>query len=1040
MSDRKHPQGGDRFADIAAMGIGRGTGELIVPEPPEREEKLWGLDGREDEAVFVPSTKLETAGQLREELERQRAYYEPFLNDLAPPLASHREKIPLETFDWRLQTEADLANFSEVLEGRGHWERVRIPHYGGPLGAATTYYRTEFTLSEAQWRRGDAFLCFRGVDYKAHVFLNDHYIGSHEGFFAPFEFSIAAVARIGTNVVTVKVENDYICLGNSSESTKELMYGGDKIYAATGVGYDDPERGWHHCPPGMGIYQDVFVELRPRLAITDIFVRPLPDEGMAEARIEVFNSDVEPKELSLRLSVYGQNFEECVFSDRVYTPSSSLEVGLGDSLTEAQLRAAGTLHRPVALRAEKGVNFFAFRFEMPNFRLWEPSTPWLYQLQATLTANEVEVDASKRQFGMRSFRMEETGEKKGMFYFNGRPIRLRGANTMGHEQQCVMKKDWAQLIDDLLLAKIANMNFLRLTQRPVQQEVYEYCDRLGLMTQTDLPLFGVLRKNQFVEAARQAGEMERIVRSHPCNILVSYINEPFPNAGNKPHRHLTRPELHAFFEVADRVVRLHNPDRVIKHVDGDYEPPGPGLPDNHCYPAWYNGHGVDIGRLQKGYWMHVKPGWYYGCGEFGAEGLDPVAVMRKYYPAEWLPANGEDERRWTPNRIVGAQTGNFHYFYYETPQSLEQWVEASHKHQAWATRIMTEAFRRNADMVTFAIHLFIDAFPSGWMKTIMDVDRQPKPAYFAYREALTPLMANLRADRLTYTEGEDVELEAWICNDTTEAPTGATLRCQVELDGDIVAASRTAADVPSNGSAFQGRIRFRAPAVGSRRRMTVRLALFGEGGELVHDTSLELGLFPKPEESTARTVCIAEADDAASRLVRSLGRTVVEEASLKGGDAILIADWNRFREREADIMARVAEGATAVLLELPPGEHVLAGDIVHVKPCGMLPVHFVGRNTGHAVVDGFEPEDFRLWYDASQRLIAPLLETTFEADGWSPIVTSGNTKPQGGWGPALAAAERAVGNGKLRICQVKLLDRVETNPVAMRFAARLLDV
>ena len=122
---------------------------------------------------------------------------------------------------------------------------------------------------------------------------------------------------------------------------------------------------------------------------------------------------------------------------------------------------------------------------------------------------------------------------------NGRPIRLRGANTMGFEQQDVMKQDWDQLRDDILLAKICHMNYWRITQRPVQAEVYEMCDRLGFLTQTDLPLFGQIRRNQFAECVRQAEEMERLVRAHPCNITVSYINEPFPNASGRAHRHLT---------------------------------------------------------------------------------------------------------------------------------------------------------------------------------------------------------------------------------------------------------------------------------------------------------------------------------------------------------------------------------------------------------------------------------------------------------------------------------------------------------------------
>lgn len=37
-----------------------------------------------------------------------------------------------------------------------------------------------------------------------------------------------------------------------------------------------------------------------------------------------------------------------------------------------------------------------------------------------------------------------------------------------------------------------------------------------------------------------------MVRKHPCNVVISYINEPFPNANNEPHRHLIRPELENF--------------------------------------------------------------------------------------------------------------------------------------------------------------------------------------------------------------------------------------------------------------------------------------------------------------------------------------------------------------------------------------------------------------------------------------------------------------------------------------------------------------
>ena len=213
-----------------------------------------------------------------------------------------------------------------------------------------------------------------------------------------------------------------------------------------------------------------------------------------------------------------------------------------------------------------------------------------------------------------------------------------------------MRRDWDQLIDDILLAKICNMNFLRLTQRPVQREVYEYCDRLGLMTQTDLPLFGCLRRNQFCEAVRQAEEMERLVRPHACNIMVSYINEPFPNGIGRPHRNLTRPELEDFFEMASRAVRMSNPDRVIKSVDGDYDPPAGGLPDNHCYCGWYIGHAIDLGRINRGYWLPIKPGWHYRLRRVRRGGSGP-----RRRDGEVLPHGLAARTRSATNRAVAPR-------------------------------------------------------------------------------------------------------------------------------------------------------------------------------------------------------------------------------------------------------------------------------------------------------------------------------------------------------------------------------------------------
>ena len=675
-------------------------------------------------------------------------------------------------------------------------------------------------------------------------------LGSHEGIFAPFEFEFTRHARPGKNFLLVKVENDFIMLGNSAEKGflggEELR--GDKVYAAVGPCWDEPEVGWHCCSPGMGIYQDVTIEARPRIHFHDLFVRPLSEEGQAEAWIEVFGCDYPPQKIAMELSVHGQNFSTA-------------------AITVPGAEIAGRL-RPVL----QGVNLFKIPLTIPQPRRWSPEAPWLYQIQAKLLDEKGQpVDAAKRQFGLRTFRMEYLEEPKGRMYLNGQGIKLRGANTMGALQQCVIRKDWQQLIDDILLAKITHMNYMRLTQMPVQPEIYDYCDRLGLMVQTDLPLFGCVRRNQFCEVVRQAGEMERLVRSHPSNIMVTYINEPFPNSMDAPQRNLTRDEMTRLFESADMVVRLANPDRVIKAVDGDYDPPGPGMPDNHCYPGWYNGHGIDLGMLHKGHWQRVKPGWVYGCGEFGAEGLDPVALMRKHYPKSWLPQTADEEKTWTPDKIPAAQTGQMHYNFFETPGTFADWVEKGQAHQAWATRLMTEAFRRDRRMHSFAIHLFIDAFPASWMKAIMDYDRQPKARLVRLPRGIdtaggqsadgSPGIFRGRADR---AGGVGLQRPA------RRAP-GAKLHYQLECDGQVLQAGSTAATIPALDAAFQGLLPLRAPEVPSRTQVTIRLGLLDAGGKVLHDTAIEVDVFPRATAALRRIYVVGSPQGKAAQLAGDLG-------------------------------------------------------------------------------------------------------------------------------------------------------------------------
>ncbi len=946
----------DIFAQIAANGMGGREELLYDPQPMEFEKRSCVLDQKLTPIEI--EKKIDTREALYGKLEQMRAAYAPFLQDLAPELPSFRKVIRLERF---------------LLDG----EEITIPHYQGPLGKQKQVYTTTFEASLDAERA--AYVCFGGADYYAVVYVNDICVGTHEGFFAPFEFEITDVLKDGTNTLKVELYNDYIYLGNAFATQEKCE--GDKLYAATGPGWDDAAEGWHHCPAGMGIYQSVTVEFRNRVNITDLYIRPL--EQSAEVWVELENADYMDKHVEVSISIYGQNFAATVMEDVCYIPQTTKTVGRGDSLTEAAVK--DIIGKGIPMPLKHGKNIYKIPVKLENPRIWELDTPYLYQAQVKVLYEGQVSDTAKQQFGMRSFWQDTEGmlEKsddenlKGMFYLNGRKIRLRGANTMGFEQQDVMRGDLAQLIDDILLAKLCNMNFLRLTQRPVQDEVYQYCDRLGLMTQTDLPLFGCMRRTKLCEGVRQAEEMERLVRKHPCNVVISYINEPFPNANNEPHRHLNREELENFFTMCDIAVRMQNPDRVIKHVDGDYDPPTEGMPDNHCYPMWYNGHGIDIGKLNKGYWLSVKPGWYYGCGEYGAEGLDFCEVMREDYPADWI------REPFDPGNIVRAQTGDFHYFFYDTQDTMEDWVEKSQEYQAFATRMMTEAFRRDDRMISNAIHLFIDAWPSGWMKTIMDCRRNPKKAYFAYRDALDPMLVSLRTDRYAYFYGDTISIESYICNDT-EASGEYRLRLEYYVDGALAGSNEAAVQVKACETTY------------------------GVNAEFTVGTSDGIGVLGR-----AQVLLRAILLDAASRQIT-------------------------YNELSVSVFAdvEIPENDNVVLLKnLPVGTHEIAGEIVTVKPCGMLSVHFASRKTGHPAVAEFDEKDFSYWYDSGEDRITPLLDTTFTAEGFTPILTSGNMDDSGSWSKALACAEKVYEGKRYVICQLNL--RTE-NPVAKRFLRNLL--
>jgi len=929
---------------------------LVVPAPIKINEKITKLSSQNEKGFF--NINYETAADIEKQTADLYRHYAPFLCSY-PHISEDDKGVSVRDFLFSRDTET--------------FEQVTLPHYGGPADRARVVYKSTFNLTDFFGKR--VLIEINGADYIAQIFINDEFAGMHEGFFAPFTIDITEFAHKGENSLKIILLND-----------RTMKDGGDKIYAATGLGWDAAEDGWHHCPPGIGLYNSVNILIRESEYITDIF--PRVNSGASEIWVDCDAADYEEKDVKLLLSVYGENFEDTVFENIEFIPQTVFTAGMSDTFTETIMRTNGTLGNSQPLKMMYGFNRFVAPIEIKNSRIWSPDAPWLYRAVVRLIVDGKEKSVKSKVFGIRDFTQDLNSTPKGKFYLNGKEIQLRGANTMGYEQQDVLRGDTQQLIKDMLLAKVCNMNFLRLTQRPVQEEIYDICDRLGLMIQTDLPLFGVIRINKYHEVLRQVGEMERMVRSHPCCIIDTYINEPFPNANNQPHRNITRAQLKNFFAAADATVLMENPDRVIKHIDGDYDPPDDLLPDNHCYTMWYNGHGIEAGDLHKGYWIPVKPDWHYGCGEFGSEALDFRSTMEKHYPKEWI------EGKFDPANIIKCQLPDFYRHFYETPTDLDDWIAQSQEHHRFATRLMTSAFRRSERMNTFAIHLFIDAFPSGWMKAIVDCERNLKPAFFEYKRCLAPVFCSIRSDRFSFFGGEEIALESYLCTD--EGNEIDEIRYYALLDGRLIA-SETATPIAGKS---QGRISMKLPNISYKSDLKVYMGAFFKG---------ELKAFV---EECFKVYAFEELKPCS------------------------IVPFSEYAQNKAYFDIKAQNGATVIIGDMPIGTIHIGDTDILVKLNAMNPIYFVSRDTGSRYTKGIDKNEFGWLYDSKEDKVTPIVYSTFSGDGLIPILKTTNKSEKGKWEDSYACAEMPFGKGKFIILQVDLKKR-DQNPVVVKFLNNL---
>lgn len=359
-------------------------------------------------------------------------------------------------------------------------------HYGWAV-----YQRTVSIPGQVMGQR--LWLRFGAVTHAAQVWIDGHYLGEHKGGFLPFEFELTDYGMAGEHRLTVAVDNrvDFSTLPVGNE-------GGVAFFGSDNPGIPSIELAKTRCRPQnrpnfdffnyAGITRPVTLYTTPKDYIQDI---------------------------SIVTDVEGEN-------------------GVVDYTVEAVGRGEASVSILDQEGAEvAGAQGTQGRVILPKVKLWNPGAAYLYRLRVTFGD-----DVYEQAFGVRTVKVEGN-----QFLINGKPFYFKGFGK--HEDSFFHGRGLDQCLNvkDLSLMRWLGANSFRTSHYPYAEEMYDLCDREGIVVIDEVPAVGINAggsQNPY-EAMRVKGHHGDVIRdmirrdkNHPCVVMWSIANEPdtehFPQA------------------------------------------------------------------------------------------------------------------------------------------------------------------------------------------------------------------------------------------------------------------------------------------------------------------------------------------------------------------------------------------------------------------------------------------------------------------------------------------------------------------------------
>jgi beta-galactosidase len=461
--------------------------------------------------------------------------------------------------EWLFRT--DPANSGTQQEwfgthARGEdWRRVGVPHTWQLEDPLTRYrgiawYCRRFD-APANWQGCAVRIEFEAVFHTATVWVNGSPAGEHAGKgYTAFTLDIARLLLWDqTNVIAVRVDNAF--------NQHMLPRGRSSDWANDG-----------------GIFRPVRLLVTPKAFVERVDVDAAPDLNGGDGRIAI--------------TAHVRNSGVKTWSGNTSFRVLDEETGL---TVVAESQGGAVSVKPNAVQS------LTFQTTVPEAKLWHFDHPNLYRLEFSIS-DDRDVHQYRTIFGVRKLEIVD-----GAFHLNGERVRLMGVERMaGSNAEVGMAESTHQIKSDHADMKHLNCVFTRV-HWPQDRRVLDYCDRHGILMQTEVPAWG---SDTFKDMGdqpdadimenglEQLREMIARDRNHPSVVVWGLCNEIDGQA----------PPAYQFAKRMGEEARRLDPNRLRSYASDSLRSTPrrdvAGLMDfietNEYYGSWYPGTVQDVAR------------------------------------------------------------------------------------------------------------------------------------------------------------------------------------------------------------------------------------------------------------------------------------------------------------------------------------------------------------------------------------------------------------------------------------------------------------